>query len=225
MGPAHGSPAISAFHTWATHRVAPTRLVRYLPIGERLWRKKSRFRRRYARPSSRLIRAPFPDTLTSCLFPSRAREARSYSPQNYLFSGKNRFSIHRIIPKKPNLRRACRSQSVSIDPAFMTQKNIASIDNRVSINRLLDPSSPCQRPKRSTRPARSSPSTSIERGKTKQKRHNMHTVYILIPRFTDVLAHLAAFYRCFPAISRRLLTVPAFIRRQSASAGQALQIA
>ena len=39
------------------------------------------------------------------------------------------FSIHRIITEKPGLRRCCPSENFSIDPAFMTQKNIASIDN------------------------------------------------------------------------------------------------
>ena len=76
--------------------------------------------------------------------------------------GEKIYSIPRIISVKPNLRRASRSQSVSINPAFMTQKNIASIDNHVSINRPLDSFSPFQHPKCPTRPSLSSPSAGNE---------------------------------------------------------------
>ena len=76
--------------------------------------------------------------------------------------GEKIVSIPRIISVKSNLRRACRSQSVSINPAFMTQKNIASIDNHVSINRPLDSFSPFQHPKCPTRPSLSSPSAGNE---------------------------------------------------------------
>ena len=76
--------------------------------------------------------------------------------------GEKIFSIPRIISEKPSLRRACRSQSVSINPAFMTQKHIASIDNHVSTNRPLDSFSPFQHAKCPTRPSLSSPSAGNE---------------------------------------------------------------
>ena len=50
-------------------------------------------------------------------------------PAEQPFFGRKIFSIPRIIPEIPSLRRVCPSKNVSIKPAFVTQKNIASIDN------------------------------------------------------------------------------------------------
>ena len=137
----------------------------------------------------------------------------SFSAEQPLFGEKRVFYSPNNPQKTESSPRLPQSERVNRS-SFYDTKNIASIDNRVSINRPLDPSSPCQRPKRSTRPARSSPSTGIETGKTKQKRHNLHTVYILIPRFTDVLARfLDAFSRFLDAFPRFLDAFPPSLDR------------
>ena len=81
----------------------------------------------YARPYSRptLAFPCYPDFMPLSITRPRIRSV----PAVQSLFGEKIFSIHRIITEKPGLRRSCPSENFSIDPAFMTQKNIAFIDN------------------------------------------------------------------------------------------------